>query len=106
MKEKNKVKETKIFVIVHKFELFQIMKNETISEIITRFTNIINSLVALEKQYTQVEMVREVLCAHTAMGEKATAIKEANNLSTLTLENLVGNLMACEVQLQEKNKDE
>ena len=40
------------------------------------------------------------------MGKKTTAIKEANDLSTLTLENLVGNLITYEVQVQERKKDE
>jgi len=48
----NKVKKTKICVLVHRFELFQMM-SETIAEMITRFTDITNSLVALGKQYTK-----------------------------------------------------
>ena len=32
----NKVKESKIFVLVHRFELFKIKENEIISEMITR----------------------------------------------------------------------
>ena len=40
-------------------------------------------------------MVRKVICALTSDWEKkTTAIEEANDLSTLTMENLIGNLMA------------
>jgi len=60
-----KVKKTKYPVLVHRFELFQMKENETTAEMITRFTDITNSLVALEKEYTQVEIVRKVLCALT-----------------------------------------
>src|SRR5436189_1699054 len=37
---------------------------------------------------------------------KVTAIEEANDLSTLSVENLIGNLMAYEVNLQERRKEE
>ena len=37
---------------------------------------------------------------------KTTAIEEANDLSTMSLENLIGNLMAYEVQLEDRKKDE
>ena len=47
----NKVKESKIYVLVHKFELFQMEENEIIVEMITRFIDITNSLVALGKTY-------------------------------------------------------
>jgi len=71
-----------------------------------RFTDIINSLVALGKEYTQVEKVRKILCALTSDWEKkTTVIEEANDLSTMSLENLIGNLMAYEVQLEERKKD-
>jgi len=66
-----------------------------------------NSLNALGKTYTQVEIVRKALGTLTPEWEKQTiAIEEANDLSTLTLENLVGNLMAYKVQVQERKKDE
>ena len=55
---------------------------------------ITNSLVALGKEYTQVEKVRKILRAFTSDWEKKTAIEEANDLSTMSLENLIGNLMA------------
>ena len=91
----NKVEKSKISILVHKFKLFKMEKNEIIVEMITQFTDITNSLVALRKEYTQVEKVRKVFWALTSDWEKkTTAIEETNDLSTLTLENLVGNLMA------------
>ena len=70
------------------------------------FTDIINSLIALGKFYTQVEMVRKLLRALTSDWEKkTTAIEEANDLSTITVENLIDNLMAYEVQLEDRKKD-
>ena len=45
-------------------------ENETIAEMVTRFTDIINSLVALVKDYTQVEKIRKVSCTHIRLGEE------------------------------------
>ena len=103
----NKVKESKISILVHRFELFKMKESETISEMVTRFTDITNSLASLGKEYTQVEKVRKILRALTPDWEKkTTAIEEANDLSTMSLENLIGNLMAYEVQLEDRKKDE
>ena len=102
----NKVKESKISILFHRFELFKMMENETILEMVTRFTDITNSLASLGKEYTQVEKVRKILRALTSDWEKTTAIEEANDLSTMSLENLIGNLMAYEVQLEDRKKDE
>ena len=51
----NKVKESKISVLIHRFKLFKMKEKETISEMITRSTDITNSLAFLGKEYTQVE---------------------------------------------------
>ena len=83
------------------------MENETISEMITRFTDITNSLASLGKEYTKVEKVRKILRAFTSDWEnKITTIEEANDFSTMSLENLINNLIAYEVQLEDKKKDE
>ena len=50
---------------------------------------------------------QQILRALTPDWEKKTiAIEEANDLSTMSLENLIGNLMAYEVQLEDRMKDE
>ncbi|XP_020258752.1 uncharacterized protein LOC109835174 [Asparagus officinalis] len=93
--------------MVERFELFKMKKNETITEMFTRFTDITNFLIGLGKEYTQVEMVRKILRAQTPKWEKKiTTIEEANDLSTLTVENLIGNLMAYEVQIEDRKKDD
>ena len=45
----NKVKESKISVLVYRFKLFKMKENETISEMVTIFTDITNSLASLER---------------------------------------------------------
>ena len=78
-------------------------ENETISEMVTRFTDITNSLAYLGKEYTQVEKVHKIFRALTSDWEKkTTTIEEVNDLSTMSLENLIDNLMAYEVQLEDR----
>jgi len=70
----NKVKESKISVRVHRFELYKMKEHETISEMITRFTDITNSLASHGKEYTQVKKVKKVLRALTSDWEKKQMI--------------------------------
>ncbi|GAV93014.1 UBN2 domain-containing protein [Cephalotus follicularis] len=69
----NQVKESKISMLVHEYELFMMHDNESISDMFTRFTTIINSL---------------------------TAIEEAKDLFTLSLEQLLGSLMTHETTMK------
>src|SRR3954470_10606849 len=102
-----RVKESKISVLVHKFELFTMNEGESIKDMYTRFTDITNSLIGLGKTYSDIKLVRKILLAPTSDWEKkVTAIEEANDLSTLSVENLIGNLMAYEVNLQVRRKEE
>ncbi|XP_022762512.1 uncharacterized protein LOC111308452 isoform X1 [Durio zibethinus] len=50
----NQVKETKIGMLTHDYELFKMKPDETISEMSNRFTDIINGLKALRKTYSNV----------------------------------------------------
>ena len=47
----SQVKESKINILVHNYELFKIKTDESITKMFTRFTNIINSLKSLRKVY-------------------------------------------------------
>ncbi|XP_057496707.1 uncharacterized protein LOC130781518, partial [Actinidia eriantha] len=90
----SQVKESKISMLVHKYELFKMESSETISEMFTRFTDIINGLKSLGKVYTNVEMVRKILrCLPRSWGPKVTAIEEAKDLTKMGLDELLGSLM-------------
>ena len=54
----SQVKESKISMLVHKYELFRMEGNETISKMFTRFTDINNDLKYLGKAYTNIKMIR------------------------------------------------
>ena len=77
--------------------------NKTIVEMITKFTNIVNSLEALGKTYKESEKVMKILRSlpskwHT----KVTAIQEAKDLTKLPMEELIGSLMTYEINLTKK----
>ncbi|GAV78877.1 UBN2 domain-containing protein, partial [Cephalotus follicularis] len=57
----NQVKESKISMLIHEYELFIMHNDECISDMFTRFTTITNSLKNLGKSYSNQELVRKIL---------------------------------------------
>ena len=97
----SQVKESKINILVHKYELFNMESNETISQMFTRFTDVINGLKSLGKTYTNVEMVRKILrCLPRSWSPKVTAIEEAKDLTKMGLDELLGSLMTHEITMK------
>ena len=81
------MKESKINLLVHNYELFLMKENDTIVEMITKFTNIINGLETLGKTYKESEKEMKILRSlpskwHT----KVIAIQEAKDLTKLPME--------------------
>ncbi|XP_073224751.1 uncharacterized protein [Cicer arietinum] len=96
------VKETRIDIGIRKFELFEMNEGETIDEMYSRFTTIVNELRSLGKAYTVQERVRKIMrCLPIIWRPMVTAISQAKNLESLPLEELIGTLRAHEVLLQE-----
>ncbi|WJZ84635.1 hypothetical protein VitviT2T_004230 [Vitis vinifera] len=99
----NQVKESKINLLVHNYELFSMKETETIVEMITRFTDIVNGLEALGKTYKESEKVMKILrFLPSKWHTKVTAIQEAKDLTKLPMEELVGSLMTYEINLTKK----
>ena len=99
----NQVKESKISILVHKYELFKIEQNESISGMYTRFIDIMNNLKNLDKSYTDSELCKKI---HRSLPhsweEKVTAIQEAKDLTCLKLEELLGSFMTHELTLNQQ----
>ena len=57
----NQVNESKINLLVHSYELFFMKENETIVEMIARFTDIVNGLEVLGKTYKESKKVMKIL---------------------------------------------
>ena len=57
----NQVKESKINMLVHKYELFKIKPTESITCIYTRFIDIVNNLKNLGKVHTDADLCKKIL---------------------------------------------
>ncbi|GAV83992.1 UBN2 domain-containing protein [Cephalotus follicularis] len=82
-------------------------KNESISSMYVSFTSIINSMQALDKTYSNSELVRKILrCLPKSWMPKVTAIEKAKNLNKLPLEELLGSLVTHEMTIKLQDEDE
>lgn len=103
----SRVKESKISMLVHDYELFKMKPHESIKDMFTRFTDIINGLKALGKTYANTEQVRKILrCLPKSWEAKVTAIQESKDLRVLPLEELLGSLMTYEMELKRDDDEE
>ena len=90
----SRVKESKINILVHSYELFRIKPSESIGDMYTRFIDVINGLKALGKGFSNFELVTKILRSLPKNWDpKVTAIQEAKDLKTFPLEELIGSLM-------------
>lgn len=103
----SQIKESRIDMLIHDYELFTMESFESISEMFYKFTNIINALKSLGKSYTNGELVRKILRSLPNEWEaKVTAIQEAKDLTKLGIEELLGSLMAHELSMMDGSKKE
>ncbi|GJU14804.1 retrotransposon protein, putative, ty1-copia subclass, partial [Tanacetum coccineum] len=87
------VKDNKIDLLVQQFEQFVISEDESIDSAFARFNTIITSLKALDEGYSIKSYVRKFLRAlHPKWRAKVTAIEESKDLTSLSLDELIGNL--------------
>ncbi|PON35969.1 hypothetical protein PanWU01x14_332170 [Parasponia andersonii] len=103
----NSMKEIRINIFTRNYELFKMEKDESVSQMFTRFTSIINSLGTLEKTFPNSELMSKILRSLPRVYKsKMVAIQEAKDLRKLTLEELIGSLMTHEILMKETNEDE
>ncbi|GJU44577.1 hypothetical protein Tco_1201843 [Tanacetum coccineum] len=93
----NQVKANKIDLLVQQYEQFMIPEEESINNEFAKFNTIITSLKALDESFSSKNCVRKFLKAlHPKWRSKVTAIEESKNLTTLSLDELIGNLKVYE----------
>ena len=93
-------------MLVHEYELFKMKNYESISEMFTRLTNIINDLKSLWKLCTNAENLKNILRSSPKNWEaKVTAIQEAKDLKMLSLDELMGSLMTHEVTMRNHQEE-
>ena len=103
----SQVKEAKIDMLVHEYELFTMKEEENIDEMFERFSNIVNTLDALGKVYTDRELVRKILRSLTKEWQsKVAAIQEGRDLNSMSYDDLRGNLITYETTFLNKLHNE
>jgi len=94
----NQVKQSRIDLLLRKYELFEISNKETVMDMYTRFTHITNELKSLGKSFTTEELVRKILRILPQSWEsKVTTIQEARKMNEISLDELIGNLQTYEL---------
>ena len=86
--------------------MFKMKPNESIVEMFTRFTDVVNGLEGLGKRVSEQDKVSKILrCLPPKWNSKTKAIKEAKNLKELPLEELIGSLMTYEMNIARQEKE-
>ncbi|GJZ98172.1 zf-CCHC domain-containing protein [Tanacetum coccineum] len=89
----SQVKDSKIDLLIQQYEQFTILEEESIDSDFARFNTNITSLKALDKGFSRKKFVRMfVRDLHPKWRAKVTAIEESKYLSSLALDELIGNL--------------
>ncbi|GJR85579.1 hypothetical protein Tco_0209590 [Tanacetum coccineum] len=99
------VKNNKIDLLVQKYEQFTILEKESIDSGFARFNTIITSLKALDEGFSSKNYVMKLLRAlHPKWRAKVTSIEESKDLSSLALDEFIGNLKVHEVVLEKDSE--
>ncbi|GJU53361.1 retrovirus-related pol polyprotein from transposon TNT 1-94 [Tanacetum coccineum] len=94
----SQVKDNKIDLLVQQYEQFIISKDESINSAFSRFNTIIPSLKALDEGYSSKNYIGKFLRAlHPKWRVKVTAIEESKDLTSLSFDELIGNLKVHEM---------
>jgi len=97
-----KVREAKALILVHQYELFKMKEDESIEQMYSKFQTLVSGLQILKKSYVASNHVSKILRSiPTRWRPKVTAIKEAKDLNTLSVEDLVSSLKVHEIDLNE-----
>ncbi|GKA30536.1 zf-CCHC domain-containing protein [Tanacetum coccineum] len=94
------------FLLIQQYEQFNDShKEESIDNAFARFNIIITSLKALDEGFSSKNYVRKFLRAlHPKWSAKVTAIEESKDLTSLSLDELVGNLKVYEVIIKKDSE--
>ncbi|KAH0689139.1 hypothetical protein KY289_016497 [Solanum tuberosum] len=93
-----RVKESKVDMLTTQYENFSMKEGESIFEMNSRFTSITNELRGLGEPIPVRKQIRKILKVLPKSWEsKVDAITEAKDLTTLSMDELIGNLQTYEM---------
>nr|GEV66150.1 retrovirus-related Pol polyprotein from transposon TNT 1-94 [Tanacetum cinerariifolium] len=103
--DNNQVKDNKIDLLVQQYEQFVISEDESIDIAFARFNTIITSLKALDSGYSSKNYVKKFLRAlHLKWRAKVMVIEESKDLTSLSLDELIGNLKVYEMIIKKDSE--
>ncbi|XP_017972543.1 PREDICTED: uncharacterized protein LOC108661158 [Theobroma cacao] len=103
----SQVKESKIALLTHNYEMFKMESGKDITSMLDRFTNITNKLSQLGKLIPKHEIVKRLLRSLPKNLEpKVTAIREAKDLNVITLDEIYGSLLTHKLELKKEDKED
>ncbi|GJT79011.1 retrovirus-related pol polyprotein from transposon TNT 1-94 [Tanacetum coccineum] len=101
----SQVKDNKIDLLVQQYEQFVISEDESIDSAFARFNTIITTLKAPDEGYSSTNYVRKFLRdLHPKWREKVMTIEESKDLTSLSLDELIGNLKVHEIIVKKDSK--
>jgi hypothetical protein len=90
-------------MLVHQYEFFKMLSNESITNMFTRMTTITNNLDALGRTYINVDIISKILRSLSKTWEtKVMTIWKAKDPTKIPLEKLIGSLMTNEITMDEQ----
>ncbi|GJU13024.1 hypothetical protein Tco_1135420 [Tanacetum coccineum] len=102
----SQVKDNKIDLLVQQYEQFTIPEEESIDNAFARFNTIITSLKALNEGFSSKNYVRKFCRAlHPKWRAKVMAIEELKDLTSLSLDELIGNLKVYKAKKESSDED-
>nr|GEV29987.1 DUF4219 domain-containing protein/UBN2 domain-containing protein [Tanacetum cinerariifolium] len=101
----SQVKDNKIDLLVQRYEQFVISEDKSIDSDFDSFNTIITSLKALDDGYSSKNYVMKFLRApHPKWRAKVTEIEESKDLTSLSLDELIGNLKVHEMIIKKDSE--
>ncbi|GJR34188.1 hypothetical protein Tco_1209872 [Tanacetum coccineum] len=101
----NKVKDNKIDLLVQQYEQFIIPEEESIDNGFARFNTIITNLKSLDEGFSSKNYFRKFLRAlHPKWRTKVTTIEESKDLTSLSLDKVIGNLKVYEAIIKKDSE--
>ena len=102
----SKVRKAKMNILTSEYERFKLKEKETLSEMYTRFSQLVNKMRALGKKFDIEDLNNKLLnVVQWRYRAEVASIKESKDLEVITLEEVIGSLMTYEMEATREMED-